>query len=274
MLYASSSSDVTSPGPGRRLLRQLLDWVLPCPCLGCGQPVEEVRNSLGLCAACRRQLVRWPQPSCTVCGRPVAGQMPSDGRCGRCRNRTWGRVVSVWSYQPPLDAVLMALKFRRLDYLGTHLGRAMAALCGPRLRECELVVPVPLYWTRRLGRGYNQATAIARPLAAVLGLPLRHALRRRRPTPPQSRLPRAARAANLRGAFALVRAADCRGRQVLLVDDVTTTGATLEAAARCLRRGGVEAVVAITAARTPEAAHRPWLEAAATARDNWLAPLL
>ncbi len=256
-MYAPSPQNVT-----RRLLRQGLDFLMPAPCLACGEAVDEPRQSLGLCSACRRRLERWPLDGCGRCGRPIEGAHPVDDYlCGDCRRRPppYARSFSAWSYQPPLDAVVAGLKFRRLEYLGAQLGRAVAALLRPQLAGCELVVPVPLHWRRFLGRGYNQAAVIARPVAAELGLPLAGVLRRRRAVPPQSRLSRAERRRNLRGVFAvrragIRRAAACAGRRVLLVDDVETTGATLRAAAACLRQAGAKSVVALTVARTPEPA--------------------
>lgn len=150
----------------------------------------------------------------------------------------------------------MALKFRRLDYLGEHLGRAMAEIHHERLADCDMVVAVPLNWTRFVSRGYNQAVLIARPLASRLGLPLLRPLLRRRPTPHQTRLARGPRQENLERAFAVRRSARLGGRKILLVDDVTTTGATLEAAAACLKQAGAGSVVALTAARTPEVGER------------------
>lgn len=213
----------------------------------------EPRDSLGLCPACNHRLVRWPVRGCGICGRPFAGELPANARCGECRRHPppYGRLLSAWSYQAPADATLMALKFRHLEYLGGHVGRRLAHLLGPRLDDCEMVVPVPLHWTRYFSRGYNQAAAIARPLAADLGLPVVHALARRRPTPAQSRLQRTARRKNLRGAFRARRPSRIRGRHLLLVDDIVTTGATLEAAAHCLRRAGAAEITAATAARTP-----------------------
>ncbi len=181
--------------------------------------------------------------------------------------------------------MLTGLKFRRLEYLGAQLGRTVAGLLRQELADCDLVVPVPLHWRRYLRRGYNQAAAIARPVAAELGLPVTGVLRRRRATPAQSRLSRNERRRNLRDAFALrpgvfakvapearkgqrrapearkgqrrapasrSRNTACTGRRVLLVDDVATTGTTLQTAAACLRRAGAASVTALTVARTPE----------------------
>lgn len=248
-MYAPPGENVT-----RGLLRKVLDFLAPAPCLACARPVEEPRRSLGLCAGCRRRLVRWPQQGCAACGRPLEGTPPQEGdRCGPCRRRqpSCERTLAAWTYQPPLDAVLTGLKFRRLEYLGSQLGRELAVLLGSRLEDHDLVVPVPLHWRRRLARGYNQAEAIARPLAKRLGLEHARVLRRRRATPPQTALEREQRVRSVRGAFALRRRHDPRGRRVLLVDDVVTTGATLEAAAACLRRAGAARVTAVAAARTP-----------------------
>ncbi len=242
------------------MFRRALHLVLPAPCLACKEPVWETRGSLGLCEVCRRRLVRWPDRACAVCGEPLAGaSLPAGYRCGSCRKRSppYDGLLSVWSYQPPLDSVLMGLKFQRLEYLGSQLGRAAAKLLGPRLAgengpRPTLVVSLPLYWWRHLRRGYNQADVVARSLAAELDLPVARLLRRRRATPPQSRLGRRARRKNLERAFLLRTPVRCRGQRILLVDDVVTTGATLEAAARCLRRGGAESITALTIARTPD----------------------
>ncbi len=252
ILYAPPPENVTGG-----LLRSILDVLLPSPCLACGEAVREPRRSLGLCAPCRGRLVRWPQDACDGCGRPLGGaDRPAGYRCGTCRRRPppYERLLSVWKYQPPLDAVLTGLKFRRLEYLGAQLGRATADLLRGEIGDCELVVPVPLHWWRYLRRGYNQASAIARPIASELGLPMSGALSRRRATPAQSRLSRVERHGNLRGAFSTRAggAARCKGRRVLLVDDVVTTGTTLQTAAACLCRAGAASVIAVTVARTPE----------------------
>lgn len=267
-MYASSPRDVTLGSITRGLLRSALDFFLPAPCLACGETVREPRRSLGLCAPCRGQLARWSHDACDGCGRALsAAQLPAGYLCGACRRRSppYERLLSAWSYQPPLDAVLTGLKFRRLEYLGSQLGREVAELLRPELEDCDLVVPVPLHWRRYLRRGYNQAAVIARALAADLGLPLAGVLRRRRATPAQSRLSRAERRRNLRDAFSLrpevfaavtltlrSRKAVCAGQSVLLVDDVATTCTTLRTAAACLRRAGAKSVTALAVARTPE----------------------
>lgn len=249
-----------------RLLDRLLHLVLPSPCLGCAEPLPARRSPLGLCDRCRRELpeIDPGAPACARCGRPLAapagGRLPAGWRCGRCRRRppAFDRLLAVWDYRPPVDAVILGLKFRRLEYLGQSLGTLLAdRLRAEAARDTELaaaltesaaVVPVPLHWRRRLRRGYNQAEAIAGPLAAALELPLRRCLRRRRATPRQTSLPRERRRRGPVGAF--VGRRPCEGT-VVLVDDVSTTGSTLDAAADGLKRAGVRTVIALVAARTP-----------------------
>ncbi|HXU33083.1 MAG TPA: phosphoribosyltransferase family protein [Thermoanaerobaculia bacterium] len=218
-------------GVASRVRETLARWLFPVACLGCGRQLAG-REPLHLCIACRARL------------RPA-------GPIGPLAAPTDLRILSLWRYEPPLDAVILALKFRRLDYLGRHLARELAAGLGRELREADLVVPVPLHWTRRVARGFDQAERIAVPLAEGLRLPVVRALTRRWATRAQTRLGRTARRANLAGAFRIGDSRAVAGRRILLVDDVTTTGATLEAAAAVLRAAGAAEVLGLTAARTP-----------------------
>ena len=252
-LYAAGPSGVTPP-PGRTLLDRLVHTLLPAPCLECGRPLPARGTALGLCSGCRARLKPLPEKACGICARPLPSYEPPPGFvCAACRESPPGfdRLLALWSYEPPLDKVVQALKFRRLDYLGSHLARALAEELGGELLSFDAVVPVPLHWRRRLARGYNQAERIASPLARALGLPLTRALSRVRATPPQSLLGRKERLANLRRAFRARHPERLRDRHLLLVDDVATTGATLDAAATVLKRAGAAAVTALVVGRTP-----------------------
>jgi ComF family protein len=227
--------------------RPWLDFLLPASCLGCG--ARPARAGCGLCVSCRRRLREVAQPSCPVCGRSGV----SVARCGACSGRAvaYDRLLAGWLYVPPCDRVITALKFRGLDYLGAEVARHLAGYLSGELAGCEVVVPVPLHWSRRLRRGYNQTERLASPLASELGLPLATALRRRRRTRPQTSLGRGPRLGALTGAFVAAAAASVDGARVLLVDDVATTGATLSAAAEALAEAGARGVTALVAARVP-----------------------
>jgi ComF family protein len=169
---------------------------------------------------------------------------------------SFDRLVAPYLYRPPLDAVVRHLKYHRLAYLGRHLARAILQENRDRLGDAELITAIPLHWRRQLARGFNQALEIARPLAQELGIELRATLRRERATRPQAELPRAARHLNPSGAFRPRRSSRRPAGTVILVDDVMTTGATLEEAARALKRTGVEEVIAVVAGRTPPPGYR------------------
>ena len=166
-------------------------------------------------------------------------------------------LVAAAPYLDPLPAVIQALKYGRHQTVADGLAVRMAAHPDAHLDRVDVVVPVPLHPFRRLARGFNQAERLARRL----GPPVLHALVRPSRRPAQATLPAAARRTNVQDAFALAprftaaaRAELLRrlcGARVLLVDDVTTTGGTLEACALVLRRAGVADVRALTAAWVP-----------------------
>jgi ComF family protein len=157
-------------------------------------------------------------------------------------------LIYAYSYQEPMTEVIRALKFRGADFLGRDLAAALAELHGEAFATCHLVTAVPLSWRRLLQRGYNQAEAIARPLAAELGM-LCPRLLSRRHSSRQSALSRRSRLRN--PGLRFEARSPVTGRRVLLVDDVLTTGATLAGAAQALRAAGALAVVGTVAARTP-----------------------
>jgi ComF family protein len=155
------------------------------------------------------------------------------------------RTRAVGRYDGSLRAILHALKYSSRRSVARRLGAMMRSAGGDVLDGADFAVPVPLHPLRRFTRGFNQANELAR----ALGVPVRHALRRARHTRSQADLPAARRHANVRNAFRLARRASVDGACVVLVDDVSTTGATLEACARTLVEAGVKEVRALIAAR-------------------------
>jgi ComF family protein len=197
-----------------------------------------------LCAGCAADLPRVAD-ACPRCAGPSPGGAP----CGACTAHppSFDATVAPWRYEFPVDRLVLALKFgRRL---------ALAELFGASLAECaagrrvDALVPMPLARARLAERGFNQALEIARHLARLTGIALAPGLAHRvRETAPQTDLPHDARAANVRGAFAC--AGDAAGRSLAVVDDVMTTGASLEELARTLKRAGATRVENWVVART------------------------
>lgn len=206
-----------------------------------------------LCPGCHVDLP-WNRDACRSCALPVPAGQPYCGACRQTPPRQW-RCVAPLRYEFPVDHLVAGLKYhRRLDHAPV-LGRLLAA-AQPAAGPCpELLLPVPLHPRRLAERGYNQALEVARPLARALGLPLEtRLLHRTRATAAQMTLDAATRARNPKGAFALDArrlAALGKPRRIALVDDVMTTGATLDAIACLLQRAGVAHIEYWVVARTP-----------------------
>ena len=178
--------------------------------------------------------------------------------CEVCRLRppSYDRLLARWAFDGAAREVIHGFKFKRLPYLGADLADELAATFSVELDDVDVVTAVPLHPLRKLSRGFDQAEAIARPLAARLGKPYARMLRRTRRTRAQVRQKRAERLGNLDGAFRLRTwlglAPPVEGLHVLLVDDVVTTGATLEATSRPLALAGAHEITALAAAYTPD----------------------
>jgi ComF family protein len=178
--------------------------------------------------------------------------------CRLCRLKTYDFEVarSYAFYDEHMIRAILLLKYGDVPPLGAWFAEKIAAQIArePALFETDLVVPVPLHRVRQRERGYNQAELIAQPLARRLGVRMEtKALVRSRPRPKTLRLTRSQRWEAAKGAFATSSAAQVDKLRILLVDDVLTTGATLDACSRALRRAGAARVMAVTVARTPQA---------------------
>ena len=233
----------TRPGKVDGWPRRLARWLLPPRCLLCG---ESGHAGHDLCLDCRDALP-WNREACPRCAIPLPA---GGGTCGACLRRPppLAHVHAACVYGFPFNRLVPRFKFHH----DLAAGRLMAELLGQSLAGVprpDAIIPVPLHVARLRHRGYDQALELARPLARELGLPLlADTLLRVRPTAPQSELDAVARLRNLRRAFAL-RPGAALPAHVTLVDDVMTTGATLNAAARTLLRAGVARVDAWVCAR-------------------------
>src|SRR6266851_2477389 len=228
--------------------RAVIDGVLPPRCLACGTNVDEPG---ALCGQCWTAMTFFAPPWCAACGLPFPHPMGEGAVCADCaRGRaSWDRARAVMRYDKHSRRLVLALKYDRTD-VANALGGWMRRAGGEILDGADLIVPVPLHWTRLLSRRYNQAGLLAHAIHAAGGPPVvPDWLIRRRRTPSQGRLGPLARARNVRGAFALRPGRDVKGKRLVIVDDVLTTGATVEECARVLRRGGAAFVGVLTLAR-------------------------
>ena len=236
--------------------RLLLDSVLPPLCLGCGEIVEAAG---ALCAGCWQGFSFIAPPQCACCGDPFAEHLGEDALCAAClaRRPLFRRARAALAYDTQSRRLVLPFKHGDRTDIARACGGWMARAGAELLAEADLIAPVPLHWRRLLVRRYNQAQLLARALARTIvrgqtGVRLApDLLRRRRWTGSQAGLRARERRRNVREAFDIHPrwAAEVAGKTVLLVDDVLTTGATAEACARVLQRGGVRHVDVLTLAR-------------------------
>ena len=230
-----------------RILTGVADLLYPPLCAGCGQLLD---GTAGFCPDCRRQLLDDPWCTCRRCGSTVGEHVDTTDGCGQCRDRRFAfeQVVRLGTYDGLRRDLIVRMK--RDEVLAERVGTAFAEGIVGRLGNTPIdgVIPVPLHWRRRWQRGYNQSDALATELADALQVAhWSSLLRRTRDTPHQVGLVPTSRKENVRGAFA-VRRRVLAGKSVVLVDDVFTTGATVDAAARALKGAGVARVIVAVAA--------------------------
>lgn len=221
--------------------RSLVARVLPQDCSLCGLPADDGP----LCAACTAGLPRHGPGVCPRCGDTSR----SDETCGRCLRDSphFDATAAAFVYAFPIDRLEQRFKYAGALHLASWWAGQMIH-AGLRLGG-ELMIPMPLHPLRLRERGYNQALEICRHLAPRLGIRLAGELCERiRSTPSQASLDRDARQTNVRGAFSC--RADLTGKRIVIVDDVMTTGASMNELARTLKLHGAASVVALAAART------------------------
>jgi ComF family protein len=225
-------------------------------CAACGARLDRPLEGT-VCARCWRAVRRIPPPCCAICGDAFPGWRVPSTECARCRRQppSFAAARSGGQYDGALREIVHAFKYQHRRPLAAPLATLMRDAGAELLDQADAVVPVPLHPWRAFQRGFNQADDLARHL----GLPVLRLLRRRRHGPPQAHLPASRRHANVRHAYACRRLPSiawmstphglARDRVLVLIDDVMTTGATLDACGRVLMEAGARTVFALTAAR-------------------------
>jgi ComF family protein len=236
-------------GPAR-LGAWLLSYLLPAACAGCNGRLG-VDQRQGVCIDCWRSLVPHPLPACARCAEP---QTAACSECPRCRQLPppFDWALTVWEYGGPARGAVLAFKYGVIPGLARPLAQAALLAAGGRLtgeRKRPFLVPVPLHPSKLRERGMNPVHELAREIARRLDLRVVSPLERPARSTPQADLGRAARLVNAEQSFTLARPEDVLGRDLVLVDDVVTTGATATACARLLRGAGARRVGVLALAR-------------------------
>jgi ComF family protein len=231
-----------------------VDLVFPPACAFCCAPSPPRKDGTLLCETCFIRLANPPKNLCPRCGMPAPAAAVVEGKCAACRATKFGfsAVRSLGHYEKDVREAVLKMKHPPWEHLAMALGRCLATLLAERPfpEPPELVVPVPMHWLRRLFRGTSTAETLARSLAAAISSPFASDLLHcRRLMKKQSTLVGEERQLNVKGAFAASRRYDISGARILLVDDVITTGATCDSAARVLLAAGAAEVYAVSVAR-------------------------
>jgi ComF family protein len=238
------------------LSRALSSLFFPPVCVFCTAALEDTDTSL--CESCTESLRIIPDTVCGQCGMPVPGLLSkTEGVCGRCLAHPprYERARYAVEYTGPLRDTLIRFKFSGVLHAGKGLGEVLlSAFCryfAPG--EFDVILPVPLHRNRLAVRGFNQVVVLGEQLSSTTGIPLdRTSFRKIKDTPPQVGLSRSERINNLRGSFGISRPERIRGKSVLLIDDVATTGSTIAEAAKIIARAKASRVTVLVLALRPD----------------------
>ena len=231
--------------------------LFPADCLLCATPIRRWTRA-PVCRDCLRSpRIELPPHSCAVCAQAIQSIAPDEvePRCGDCLRDPppFSRTIVAGVYDGDLRKLIHLIKYERMRPLAPALGRLLGKRVATAGVAVDLVIPVPLHWRRRISREFNQAALLGREVSRVIGVPLNSSsIRRKKATRAQAGLTDRERHENLRAAFRVRSPNEIRGRRVLIVDDVMTTGATLAACAKAVKRAGAEGVAVAALAR----AHR------------------
>ncbi len=259
--FRVGNTDRQFPGRwARRALKAVLDVVFPPCCMACERFLPLAAQG-AFCIPCGERIQLARPPFCTLCGRPYLHEWQGDHLCGACLlqppsfslARSWACYPRGADASHPLRQVVHRFKYGRQASFGKPLGLLAARACRPWFQPSgiDLIIPVPLHPRRLRWRGFNQSVLLGREVGREWGIRLDpFVLMRKTESPPQSTLSLKERGANVRGAFRVAPRNTVEGMRLLLVDDIYTSGATVNECARVLRRSGAREVQVLTLGRT------------------------
>ena len=223
------------------------ELVCPFPCLSCGIELGDGKNLF--CGKCLSELSVIAPPRCSGCGGTLDGVLEYCSKCMEFEKRPWDGAFALFNLRGAGQRLVYAFKF----YGRPEMARPFADLARELLQnedlDIDMIVPVPLHWSRCFTRGYNQAALFCEELSRLTKIKYQPVLQRVKRTRQQARLDRDQRHKNLTGAFALKSGVDLRGKTILLVDDVMTTGATLSAATKSFENSEIKAIYTLVIGR-------------------------
>lgn len=226
------------------MFEKILNLIYPEKCPFCGRITA--RKTGGICQDCRERLPYIKEPRCMKCGKPLSDE--SEEYCYDCKkgNHYFETGRSLWVHKMPVSKAIYGFKYHDLRCYGKIFGTEMVKELGAFLRDtkAQVIVPIPLHRRRYLDRGYNQAMVLAKVIGRRTGIPVEEILIRKKHTNPQKVLNDVERRKNIKGAFAVKTPISYEN--VLLIDDIYTTGSTLDEAAKVLKNAGVQRVYFLT----------------------------
>jgi ComF family protein len=245
-------------GGARAALRLVLDFALPPLCPSCREPLND---GAGLCAPCWSKLSFIEPPYCARLGIPFVYD-PGPGLLSMeaiSNPPAYDRARAAVRYDDIARTLVQGFKYSDRLELAPMMGRWMARAGRELLADADALVPVPLHWRRQWTRRFNQSAALAGAISAICNVPVAHGLKRVRATPQQVGRSKTERADNVQGAFRVPaeHKADIAGRRVVLIDDVLTSGATVDACSRALLRAGAAHIDVLVFARVVAPARAP-----------------
>jgi len=235
------------------ILKSIIDFIFPPICPICGSSFSS-EEEIGICTHCLSHIKYIGSPLCSKCGRPFYSELTSDHLCGECltKKRYFNRARAVGYYEGVLRKTIHLLKYKLRNNLAFPLGNLMVNRMKSFLNGAtyQLIIPVPLHPRRLRERGFNQALSLARFISKEYNITLDfYSLARRRQTRPQVGLSEQERRDNVRGAFLLLKKDKVIDKDILLVDDVYTSGNTVEECSKVLMKAGAASVDVLTLAR-------------------------